>query len=577
MKVTDLRLDADQSPRRYRIPSYQRGYRWTVDEVTQLLEDVNEFRSGHRSPEEFYCLQPIVLLPKPGTGESEVVDGQQRLTTLLLILRHFNEWAGKRGQLQLYTLSYDTRPGLDAFLDNPSDEEALTNIDYFHIRQASKTIEAWFDARATELEDIKHHFLNRTKVIWFELSDTERPVAAFTRLNVGKIPLTNGELIRGLLLRKAKTGDSESLQLRIAYEWDLIEKSLQRAEFWHFLTNKPAPEGNRIDLIFEIVATQRGHSIRDQPYSVFSVFSTTLNQPQVDVQKEWNEVKRVVMLLEEWFENRTLFHLVGFLVCEGRDISRLLRMTCDRRKSEFTSLLLAECRRALNLPENAEGLRTAIEERLSGLRYPKHSRQIRSFLLLFNVATLLSNKLSNLRFQFDSYKDEEGHWDIEHVRSQAQFPERERDQKAWLEPCLDYLRTDGTEDDAALITEINAWLNHPGKSPRPAFEPLYRTVRERFRESDETDDETHQIGNLALLDEGTNRSYKNATFALKRRRVLALDRDGIFIPLCTRSVFLKCYNPKADSLLFWAKQDRDSYRNAIIDMLHDFFIGGWIE
>jgi hypothetical protein len=546
-----------------------------VDEVTQLLEDVNEFRNGHRTPEEFYCLQPIVLLPKPDTGECEVVDGQQRLTTLLLILRHFNDRLAKRYQLPLYSLSYETRPGLSAFLDDPSDEQALTNIDYFHIHQAIKTIEAWFDARETEVEVIKDHFLNRTKVIWFELSATERPVAAFTRLNVGKIPLTNGELIRGLLLRKAKVGDSESLQLRIAYEWDLIEKSLQRPEFWYFLTNRPATDGNRIDLIFEIVATRRGQAINDQTYAVFSAFSSALNEPEVDVQEEWNEVKRVVMLLEEWFENRTLFHLVGFLICGGNDMCRLLDMASGCLKSEFTTRLLAACRKALMLAESGDGLQAAIEERLNNLRYPKHSRQIRSSLLLFNVATLLSNKRSNLRFQFDSYKS--GSWDIEHVRSQAHFPERERDQRAWLEPCLDYLRSDGTDEDAELITVIEAWVNHQGKTPRPAFEPLYRKVRERFREDNAEDDETHQIGNLALLDEGTNRSYKNATFALKRRQVLALDRDGIFIPLCTRNVFLKCYNAKADSLLFWGKEDRDCYRNAIIAMLHDFFMGGWIE
>ena len=65
-------------------------------------------------PEEFYCLQPIVLRPRDGAYE--VVDGQQRLTTLLLILRHFNERLAAQYQQKLYRVEYEpTRPDLHGF------------------------------------------------------------------------------------------------------------------------------------------------------------------------------------------------------------------------------------------------------------------------------------------------------------------------------------------------------------------------------------------------------------------------------------------------------------------------------
>lgn len=89
--VNDLRLSSSGEAQRYFIASYQRGYRWSPLQVSQLLEDIREFtRRRDPQPEEFYCLQPLVLKVSGGGGY-EVVDGQQRLTTLLLILRHFNE------------------------------------------------------------------------------------------------------------------------------------------------------------------------------------------------------------------------------------------------------------------------------------------------------------------------------------------------------------------------------------------------------------------------------------------------------------------------------------------------------
>jgi hypothetical protein len=52
-------------------------------------------------------------------------------------------------------------------------------------------------------------------------------------------------------------------------------------------------------------------------------------------------------------------------------------------------------------------------------------------------------------------------------------------------------------------------------------------------------------------------------------------RDGVFVPLCTRNVFLKCYNPQVDHVMFWTQKDRDGYRQVMIDTLHGFFTSGW--
>jgi uncharacterized protein with ParB-like and HNH nuclease domain len=85
------------------IPSYQRGYRWTERQIEDLLEDINAFTpklidsSGNKT---WYCLQPVVvkLCDEKTKNENklignwyEVIDGQQRLTSIFLIIHYFNE------------------------------------------------------------------------------------------------------------------------------------------------------------------------------------------------------------------------------------------------------------------------------------------------------------------------------------------------------------------------------------------------------------------------------------------------------------------------------------------------------
>ena len=83
---------------KFEIPGYQRGYRWRSGEnvedrensqVLQLLEDIREYYDGisERYKNRFYCLQPLVVLRRKDAENTYLlVDGQQRLTTFLLIL-----------------------------------------------------------------------------------------------------------------------------------------------------------------------------------------------------------------------------------------------------------------------------------------------------------------------------------------------------------------------------------------------------------------------------------------------------------------------------------------------------------
>jgi len=577
--VNELRVDASGQNLQFFIPDYQRGYRWSPLQVTQLLDDIREFTQRRNpQPEEFYCLQPLVIKARSGGG-FEVVDGQQRLITLLLILRHFNERLAEKYRQTLFELEYETRPSLDDFLADPTEEAANDNVDFFHLYYAIQAIEDWFANRESEVEDIKSALLNKTKVIWFQLSETDNPVDAFTRLNVGKIPLTNDELIRALFLRRTGPDEKEatSLQLRIANEWDQMEKALQSNAFWYFLSNQTGKAQNRIGFLFDLVARTDGLAAgtESDTYGIFYNFHQRLNADGANPRDEWDKIRRTYFMLEEWFEDRVLYHIVGFLVSDGMPINEIRGLSLDCKKSAFEQLLRGEIfQRAIgeNLPDppDTQAIHEHVANRLEELSYGSKNQQIRLFLLLFNLATLLQDRRSNLRFQFDSFKS--GRWDIEHIRSVTDDkPGRYDDRKRWFENCLGYLKSKDGENE--LCDDIEDFLAlSKTEATNEVFDQLYEKVLGHFDEATEAEAE-HGISNLTLLDEYTNRSYKNAVFAVKRKRLLSLDQAGIFVPLCTRNVFLKCYSPQVDNVMFWSEEDRNGYEKAITEALVNFFYG----
>lgn len=577
--ISALLTDSAGEPTRYWIPAYQRGYRWTPLQVTQLLDDVWEFiQYSERKPRKsFYCLQPLVIKAR-AEGDYEVVDGQQRLTTLYILLTYLGEMVRMLGKTR-FKIYFETRgEANEPFLANIDLDRANENVDFFHICAAWQAIDGWFSGRdAMHKLKLLQHFLNdddighNVKVIWFELEEQDDCVAAFTRLNVGKIPLTNDELIRALFLRHAAAEEGgKGLALRIAHEWDQLEKALQHDAFWYFLSNNAAPGHNRIGLLFELVASNdMSDLLKQDAYGVFHVFNERLDAGSAE--QEWLAVKQTFMALEEWYEDRELFHVVGFLIHQGVGIKELLKSATTKRKAKLAREL--RCRTYdlaiggdLDVLDDEE-LKDSIRERCENISYGNESDVIRTLLLLFNLATLLEDPRSNLRFQFDSFKGED--WDIEHVRSiEVRRPVRPNERKDWLNHCRGYLQSH--EDSQVLVQIIDHFMELPQVEADDAvFEPLYDQVLAYFKENDDGGEDG--LSNLTLLDQSTNRSYKNAVFAVKRQRLLELDKSGIFVPLCTRNVFLKCYSTQVDNVMFWSAHDAEAYGEVIVETLSNFF------
>ncbi|MGM0580736.1 MAG: DUF262 domain-containing protein [Bacteroidota bacterium] len=554
------------------VPSYQRGYRWTSNQVKALLDDIWKFRSDSQDgkKEEFYCLQPIAV--SKNDNKYIVIDGQQRLTTILIILSYLDDGM-KMFNKSSFKLSYETRESSASFLQNIETERENENIDYYHISQAYKTVKYWFETvGGTSKINFLTTLLNdnetgkNVKVIWYEVGGDENHIDIFTRLNIGKIPLTNAELIKAVLLQSSNFDDKygDLRQIQIASEWDQIEKILQNDSFWYFIyddTNNLKYD-TRIEYIFDLIFSKKRN---DEYYFTFNKLNEKFEESKnenkkPDVDGLWLIMKRYFMTLEQWYNDRELYHLIGFLITSGKSINILIDRQKGQTKIKFKEYLRRE-------------IRSLVDCQLDELDYT-NGKQVRSVLLLFNIQTLLSTESADIRFPFHKYK--QGSWDIEHVRSQTDKKVPQKDREQWLIDMLTFFQSgypekfnsqSDDEKSSKIMNQIDELLNARSIND-DKFDRLWSDLRDNFKELDK--ENIDSIANLALLDTNTNRSYKNIFFPVKRQRIMQRDMDGVFIPICTKNLFMKYYSQKMESLFYWTDQDANDYLKKIKEVLKDY-------
>ena len=130
-------------------------------------------------------------------------------------------------------------------------------------------------------------------------------------------------------------------------------------------------------------------------------------------------------------------------------------------------------------------------------------------------------------------------------------------QHTWLQHHRDAL---GALDDAATADSLRLAIDDVlAHLDGEAFQQVAHRVLTAFTIQDGMH-RLHGVANLALLDGGQNSALNNAAFEVKRRRVIAFDRAGAYVPLGTRRVFLKYYtDSESQQLHFWGPQDQEAY------------------
>ena len=550
----------------FNVPAYQRGYRWDKLNVTDLLDDLLEFIQDDNSGK-FYCLQPLVV-KKIGENLYNVIDGQQRLTTIFIILKYLeNLLKEENGIDEIYTLSYETRKDSKDFLQNiasKTQDESNQNMDYFCMYQAYEAVENWFGDKIsqkkttkrkmleifTNSKDDKHHI----EFIWYEVENSENDeVKIFARLNSGKIPLTNAELIKALFLnvrnfpKECSKNEIITKQIEISKEWDEIEYTLQDDEFFKFLTKNDYP--TRIELLFEILSRVKNTEL--DRYAIYRHFSDMAKEG--DLSHIWTDIKKIFLTFKFWFKDTEYYHLVGFLVVSGiSNIKEIYGKAKDETKSDFNIFLKKKIKEKIKI------------EDIDRFDYEKNRKDIENILLFFNIATILNNKSSNIRFSFSEFSTKR--WSLEHIHAQNDKGLKDKEaQDAWLSSVEKYL-DDSKTGDKQLAEMIGSFKED---NKRNDFFALQIEILNRFGDKELLD--MHGIENLALLTTKNNSSLSNGPFIEKREKIIEMDKNGEFIPICTKNVFLKYYSEELSNVYFWSKQDQKEYKNSIIETLENFF------
>lgn len=120
-----------------------------------------------------------------------------------------------------------------------------------------------------------------------------------------------------------------------------------------------------------------------------------------------------------------------------------------------------------------------------------------------------------------------------------------------------------------IIIKVEEAISDPNLDGT-TFNKLQENVLNRLSAKGSVEYE-HSIANLTLLNSSQNTALSNSTFDVKRNKIVKFDKEGKFIPFCTKMVFLKYYTPSNENQLhFWGEPDRKAYITAINDLLRDY-------
>lgn len=628
------------------VPSYQRGYRWGADQVNQLIEDLEEFEKYHYSSDKnkFYCLQPLVvkerIIQKKERNQIievnglEVIDGQQRLTTILLLLQalHLRKRilegdvpSEVKACPNVYSIQYETRedsiawlPELNKIIEkDPSYKNKFVNAncDYFHFAEVFTTAyNKMKDWDEDQVSDFGKVLRKGTRFIWYyptESAGTNTDI--FDRLNAGKIGLNNAELIKALFVQNNNWSANDLAYVKaLSLEWNSMENRLQNKEFWGFIyrSRHPFAYDTHIEYLFDLL--QKKEEVhRDTTTYTFNRYLDSYRQMMNTnlagqagkaelVRKKWTEVKELFDTLNEWYNYKPVYHRVGFVLeyVASEDVLSLRSKLDGKKHSKRIEILDGIIKEELHKIKSQQ------------LFYGK--AQMSEILFFYNILLEDRRISDNARFSFADYKEiyKNKGWDQEHVASHTDFSADDKKAKQLATDIIELIVGEQpTKDDESgyfidykthsldereknLCERALRILNSNTQEDKSSGEnskndeetdiaKLYEAVQEHFK-SDEDEfgtttlldgktirEEKDFIWNFVLLNAGTNRSYGNHIFPVKRRRIL-LDEFNVYTPIGTRNVFEKAYSRKSNQILYWSKTDAKSYWEDLKSVLNPY-------
>ena len=574
--------------KRFYIAPYQRGYKWssaTPNSPVQLL--MSDLKDAFAVRQKEYYLQFITVTFTKDNGDNvlEVIDGQQRLTTITLLFSVMNHHL--KSEKKPFTdgmLSYEVRENvcdfLEKFIYTNIDEVLGSNWltlkgkypqydeqDIFYLVHAAQKIDEMLPM--ADLQDFHDYVARQVLLIVNKVEKTITCERIFSNLNTNKVDLTSAELIKGLLLTKSVRENQKDLKVipykeileqraSMGRQWDEIENWANRAEINSFFFNQAKDPINEMLILLALKEDYKLTNNKDK-YNLFNYYQSQIKKGGQTARGYFLELKKIKSILNDWFIDPKIYNLLGFLfVSRGSEYTLLSFLDkLEYSKKSFIADLQAKVQGFLVTD-------------VHGLNYGDNYNEIHNLLLSLSV---FENKE---RFDFHSFK--ENKWSLEHIFPQTpdKFPKELRQPDIILINSII-----GTKLKESLFGEnIDKTTKEYKLRNRLATKLQLLTC---ILDEEElillcnllTTKRINSIGNMALLTRADNSSNGNSMFDAKRKNIVKRISDGCFVPKHTYDVFSKLLSVQMNpDLTVWSEQDMIAHEEWIQHIMNEKLFKG---
>jgi uncharacterized protein with ParB-like and HNH nuclease domain len=528
----------------FNIPDYQRGYKWNASDATKLLDDLKKFEESNPKDGDFYCLQNITLVPN---GEDlNVVDGQQRLTTLYILLLYYKNC--KSGEVEVLKdfsniLKYSIRESTADKLKRLNNEETdwgninpslAEHRDEFYILTVAESIKTWFDTNSLKFDTV----WNKLKLIVNKIEGKSEETI-FANINGGKVPLDGADLVRAILMTKSakekfselkSTEKTNQFRIRMGIEidginqwWSNEEVKIYYAQFISGaiqnddLFKKDFPINLLYKIFYEIYkdSEKLKNSVKKFSFDFFEYGTDFDGNGGNNYYEMYQNILSLHLTLKDWYNNSEIYHLLGYLFFNFKGSISLETIwkewEASNSKHDFTE----------KLKNKISGeLEKFVEEEV-GDKDQNHSRRKELLRQVEDINSDWYNLYSNQTLRLLPLLDVIYYSDKKDRKLPAVYFKVNQEDK---EHIMCQNPREGEENEGIRISDakdfLTRYFHNYGEKPeiKSFIDELEKLRQEDFisNENKERFDELlhryslNSIGNIVLLDLSVNRSYGNA-------------------------------------------------------------------
>lgn len=542
------------------IPSYQRGYEWDADDIRILLNDIAKFAAAGLDDDKFYCLQHITLIKKNKDNHTyyNIVDGQQRITTLAIILSFYG-----KGQMFENKLRYEVRTETGEFLKDyiftrkywsENYSEKPRHKDEYYIRQAAGIVREWDKAATPKPKDFStEHFiealLTKVKIIVNDINGDEETV--FSNINGVKAELDGADLLRAVQItrsaeEKYETSDSDTHKENKVNEYRVkMGMELDSINLW---CNIPEVRKYLELLLPDNAFEKSGFFVKDHPidylyrmmYEIhsdktakfeFRFFEYGLDKNSKNNDDNWEmyeELKNIYSSLYDWYSDNEIYHYTAYLFSQHKQYMNF--KTVYEKWEEYGSkqkfakylkeVIVEMLLRRFNDGDNDSGnsqsdthvqeSKTDLLKEISDIQHNWYGDSMSSTILILSDVILCTRKNSLNRLPIDRFRRNSE--DIEHIGCRTPNEEDCADTAKWR-AYIEEIEKSGIDIEKDTIKRWKASL----ESSSDTQKQIDKIVSELNAYG------LNSIGNLVLLDLSVNRcyDYRNAAFHKKKTIILS--------------------------------------------------------